>query len=228
MKANLILWLITGFFLGFFSVNVLAGDTTCYGHKSETNYFVCGAHGNCTWWAAAKRPDLAAARSGSGWNAVQWYDKFKNLGFPVGRRPKAGAVAVFDATANNEAGHVAYVEVENSDGSFRVSEMDWFGSLGGDGVNYATYSPNGDGTYRRNNGSQKWTLKGFIYQKESCNPSKERCTMRTSGSIGWYPPVSSCQEATQWFKLIRDTTNQVSRIEPTTKNECPLACFKTN
>lgn len=66
------------------------------------------------------------------------------------------------------------------------------------------------------------------YPPPPCNPSKERCTMRTSGSIGWYPPVSSCQEATQWFKLIRDTTNQVSRIEPATKNECPLACFKTN
>ena len=106
MKANLILWLIASSFFGLFGCNALAGDTTCYGHKSETNYFVCGAHGNCTWWAAAKRPDLAAVRSGSGWNAVQWYDKFKSLGFPVGRRPKAGAVAVFDATANNEAGHV--------------------------------------------------------------------------------------------------------------------------
>lgn len=228
MKANLILWLITSSFFGLFGCNALAGDTTCYGYKSTTSYFSCNIDpynsGNCTWWAAHKRPDLAAARSGSGWNGGQWYDKFKNFGFPVGSVPKAGAIVEF-----SKPGHVAYVEKEGSDGSFYASEMDAYNSDGFvDGVNYATYSPNGDGTYRRNNGSQKWTLKGFIYQKEFCNPSKERCTMRTSGSIGWYPPVSSCQEATQWFKLIRDTTNQVSRIEPATKNECPLACFKTN
>ncbi len=224
MKANLILWLIISSFFGLFGANALAGDTTCYGYKSETSYFACTSVGNCTWWAAYKRPDLAAARTGTGgWNGGQWYDRFRAAGFPVGLDPQAMAIVEF-----SQPGHVAYVERTYGDGAFDVSEMDSTGTLGGGGVYYATYRPNGDGTYRRNNGSQKWTLKGFIYQKESCNPSKEKCTMRTSGSIGWYPPVSNCQEATQWFKLIKDTTNKVSRIEPTTKDACPLACFKTN
>ncbi len=58
-----------------------------------------------------------------------------------------------------------------------------------------------------------------------CNPSKERCNIRKGGAIGWYPPVDDCQQATQWFQLIYDNQNQVSRIVPTTKASCPLACF---
>lgn len=223
MKVNLILWLMISSFLGLFGISALAGDSTCYGYKSETPYFSCTSVGNCTWWAAYKRPDLAAARTGSGWNGGQWYDKFKDRGFPVGSTPKSRAIVEF-----SDPGHVAYVERENSDGSFDVSEMDSTGQLGGGGVYYATYYPNGDGTYRRNNGSTRWKLKGFIYQKESCDPLKEKCTMRTSGSIGWYPSVVNCQEATQWFRLVKDATNKVSRIEIATKDACPLACFKPN
>lgn len=225
MKARLILWLVFSSFFGF-GTNALAGDSTCYGYKSEiAAYFSCGEHGNCVWWAAYKRPDLAAQRTGTGWNAVQWYDKFKALGFPVGSKPKAGAVAVFDATDKNSAGHVAYVENVNDNGSFDVSEMDYFGTFG-DGLQYGTYHPDGNGKYHRNNGkSGTWTLKGFIYHKETCDPSKERCGIKTNGPIGWYPPVEHCEQASQWFRLVRDTANQVSRVESATKSACPLACY---
>ncbi len=58
-----------------------------------------------------------------------------------------------------------------------------------------------------------------------CNPSKERCTLRINGLIGWYPPVDDCQQASQWFELIRDTANKVSKIVPATKSACPLVCY---
>jgi len=181
--------------------------------------------GNCTWWAAYKRPDLAAKITGTGWNAVQWFDKFKNMGIPVGSEPVAFAIVVFAGTEKNPAGHVAYVERTYGDGSFEVSEMDAYSSEGFvDGVNYATYHPNGDGTYRRNSGSTRLPLKGFIYHKESCDPSKERCGIKTNGPIGWYPPFEHCEQASQWFKLY-DIKSQTSRFEPATKSDCPLACY---
>ncbi len=204
---------------------VFAGDLTCYGSKSTTGYFACNISpwnsGNCVWWTAYKRPDLAAKISGGGWSGGQWYDKFRDFGFPVGSEPRLWAVVEFSSP-----GHVAYVEKVYSDGSFDVTEMDAFGSVGfSPGINHATYHPNGDGTYRRNNGSTRWTLKGFIYYKSSCDPSKERCALRKGGTVSWFPPVDDCQQASQWFQLIYDNQNQVSRIEPTTKSTCPQACF---
>lgn len=203
---------------------VLAGDPTCYGYKSATKHFVCNVSphnsGNCTWWAAYKRPDIAAIITGTGWNGGEWYEKIKAKGVPVGNDPRAFAIVEFSSP-----GHVAYVERTYGDGSFDVSEMDAYDSEGFvDGVNYATYHPNGDGTYRRNNGSKKWTLKGFIYHKESCDPSKERCGIKSNGPIGWYPPFEHCEQASQWFKLY-DIKSQTSRFEPATKSDCPLVCY---
>ena len=59
----------------------LAGDLTCYGYTSTTSHFACGTHGNCVWWAAYIRPDIAAVISGSGWNGGQWYDNLASDGF---------------------------------------------------------------------------------------------------------------------------------------------------
>lgn len=219
----------------FVCVSVLAaGDLTCYGNSSTSNHFVCNISpwnsGNCVWWTAAKRPDLAAAidASGSGgWDGGKWYDKLKSS-FPVGSVPKPGAIVEFSSP-----GHVAYIEKLNADGSFDVTEMDAYKSEGFNvGVNTATYYPNGDGTYSRNHGSTRWVLKGFIYAKgaatasdTTCDPTKRKCDIRVKGDIGWYPPVSICQNATQWYRLVRDTTNKVSRVESTTQDVCPLACF---
>ncbi len=218
VNVRLILWLALSCFL-WFSPKVMAGDNICYGYESITKHFACTSVGNCVWWTAYKRPDLAANITGTGWNGGQWYDKFKALGFPVGLEPRAGAVVEF-----SKPGHVAYIEKVNSDGSFGVSEMDSTGKLGSGGVYHVTYSPNSDGTYRRND-TGRWTLKGFIYHKESCDPSKERCGIKSNGPIGWYPPVDDCTKASQWFRLVHDTKNQVSRVEPATKSDCPQVCY---
>lgn len=206
------------------------GDTSCYGYSSKTNHFFCTSVGNCTWWAASKRDDLAAAIDASksgGWNGGQWYDKLKTMGFPVGSVPKPGAIVEFDVP-----GHVAYVEKVNADGSFDVTEMDSTGLLGSGGLYRATYYPNGDDTYSRNHRSTKWTLKGFIYAKgaasatdTSCDPTKRKCDIRVVGNVGWFPPVGICQNATQWYQLVRDDTNKVSRVVPASSSICPLACF---
>lgn len=89
---------------------VFSGDLKCYGYTSTTSYFQCGTYGNCTWWAAFMRPDLATA--GISGDAKYWYGNAGDLGFNLGSKPKVGAIAVF-----SDFGHVAYVEGVNSDGS---------------------------------------------------------------------------------------------------------------
>lgn len=157
-------WATGIFLLSFWAGVSLAGDLVCYGYTSTTSYFKCNYEpansGNCTWWAAYKRPDLAAA--GITGDADKWYVNAEKLGFDVGSEPKVGAVAVFSSP-----GHVAYVESVNG-GSFGVSEMDAYGSRGfALGVNYATYYSDGGNKYHRNKGAASgWTLKGFIYEKK--------------------------------------------------------------
>lgn len=171
---------------------VIAGDLECYGKTSTTNHFSCLSTGNCVWWAAYMRPDLAAVITGSGWDGGLWYGKFKTLGFSVGQEPREGAVVEF-----SKPGHVAYVERVNSDGSFDVSEMDATGSLGNGGIYYATYYPDGNGTYHRNNSPNGgWILKGFIYKENRAY----NITIHRDGNVGWYP-LGLCQDAELWYHL---------------------------
>ncbi|MCI5140497.1 MAG: CHAP domain-containing protein [Candidatus Electrothrix sp. ATG1] len=140
----------------------------CYGYTSYKNrYYPCYSHGNCTWWAAYKRPDLKAFSLG---DAGSWYNNSLPHGYHVGNKPAVGAVAVFN---NDGYGHVAYVENVYDDGSFQVTEMDYFGSFG-DGMSLARYYPE-NGHYRRlPNGEKypeglqgtKWNVTGFIYYRD--------------------------------------------------------------
>lgn len=220
MKVRMILQWALGL-CALFSHVAFSGDSTCYGNTSSTSYFVCTSVGNCTWWAAHKRRDLAAQISGSGWSGGLWYDQFKSLKFSVGSEPKPWAIVEF-----SKPGHVAYVEKVHADGSFDVSEMDARGLLGSGGVYHATYHPNGDGTYNRNGGSTSWTLKGFIY-KTSCNPTQERCDIRVSGSVGWFPPVLACSDASQWF-IIGTMNGERMPIGTSNVANCPRACAAPN
>lgn len=71
----------------FLGMSAFTGDLTCYGYTSTTNHFACNIppanSGNCVWWAAYKRPDIAEKITGSGWNGGQWYGKLRNMGFLV-------------------------------------------------------------------------------------------------------------------------------------------------
>jgi surface antigen len=190
---------VLGVFLASFALGVIAGTDECYGYESTTNHFPCGDHGNCTWWAAYMRPDIAEVITGSGWNGGEWIDKLNGM-IPVGSVPEVGAIAEFN-------GHVAFVTHTLDGGAFRVSEMNWYDSPNDgfeDGVNYATYSPNGDGTYNRNGGSKSWTLKGFIYAEDPSVIPGNQFQIRRVGNYGWYPAYSSCIHAESWYGFNSD------------------------
>ena len=72
--------------------------------------------GWCTYYVATKRNVT--------WNgdAGYWYQNASYQGYPVGPKPKVGAIMV---TWESWAGHVSYVEAVNPDGSWVVSEMNW-------------------------------------------------------------------------------------------------------
>jgi surface antigen len=83
------------------------------------------AYGYCTWWVAHKR--YVPWRG----NAAAWWWNARAFGFSEGARPRAGAIMVMGISRSSPVGHVAYVERVNGDGSFVVSEMNWWGVPGG-------------------------------------------------------------------------------------------------
>jgi len=86
------------------------------------------AFGYCTWWVSHKR---AIPWHGM---AAQWWSLARAYGFAEGSTPRVGAVMVMGygmAGASASSGHVAYVESVNPNGSFVISEMNWWGVAGG-------------------------------------------------------------------------------------------------
>jgi surface antigen len=82
-------------------------------------------YGYCTWWVANKR--YIPWRG----NAVQWWWNARPFGFAEGSTPRVGAILVMGISGTSPQGHVAYVESVNPNGSFVVSEMNWWGVPGG-------------------------------------------------------------------------------------------------
>lgn len=98
--------------------------------------------GQCTYYAATRRNVTW------GGNAWVWYAAAAGIR-PEGHVPVEGSLVVFGI---GWAGHVAYVEHVNPDGSFLISEMNYYANGGGWGrVDRRTISPNDD------------TILGFIY-----------------------------------------------------------------
>jgi surface antigen len=83
------------------------------------------SYGYCTWWVAQKR--YIPWRG----NAAEWWWNARPFGFAEGATPRVGAVMVMGVSGTSPQGHVAYVESVNPDGSFVVSEMNWWGVAGG-------------------------------------------------------------------------------------------------
>jgi len=101
--------------------------------SGATNGF---SYGYCTWWVAHKRPIPWRG------NAYQWWWNARAFGFAEGATPRPGAVMVMGISGTSPQGHVAYVESVNPNGSFLVSEMNWWGVPGGgwNRVDYRTVS----------------------------------------------------------------------------------------
>jgi surface antigen len=83
------------------------------------------SYGYCTWWVANKRSIPWRG------NAYQWWWNARSFGFAEGATPRAGAIMVLGIGGSSPQGHVAYVESVNPNGSFLVSEMNWWGVAGG-------------------------------------------------------------------------------------------------
>ena len=83
------------------------------------------SYGSCTWWVAHKRPIPWRG------NAYEWWWNARAFGFAEGPTPRAGAIMVMGISGSSPQGHVAYVESVNPNGSFLVSEMNWWGVAGG-------------------------------------------------------------------------------------------------
>jgi surface antigen len=82
-------------------------------------------YGQCTWWVAQKR---YVPWHGNAW---AWWWHARRYGFREGRKPRAGAIMVMGRSWSTPYGHVAYVLRVNHDGSFLISEMNWWGVRGG-------------------------------------------------------------------------------------------------
>jgi surface antigen/LysM repeat protein len=79
--------------------------------------------GQCTWYVNTRRP------APWGGNAWQWFGRAKAYGRPVGATPRVGSIMV--TWESPYWGHVAYVEQVYADGSWLVSEMNYYGDPGG-------------------------------------------------------------------------------------------------
>jgi surface antigen len=93
------------------------------------------AYGYCTWWVAHRRSIPWRG------NAAQWWWNARPFGYAEGSVPRVGAIMVMGAGGSaSSVGHVAYVERVNANGTFVVSEMNWWGVAGGgwDRVDYRT------------------------------------------------------------------------------------------
>ncbi len=74
--------------------------------------------GQCTQWAWYNRPDLP----GNLGDANTWADRAARQGYLVDHNPAPGAIFQI---SNTDYGHVGFVENVNSDGSLRVTEMNY-------------------------------------------------------------------------------------------------------
>lgn len=100
-------------------------------------------YGWCTWHASNRRAEIGRPIPSNMGNAISWLSVARSAGLPTGTAPRAGAVVYHNNIGG--LGHVAFVEKVNSDGSFRVSDMNYpiWGS-----VTYRTVPASETGNYR--------------------------------------------------------------------------------
>ena len=92
------------------------GRSISSGYTSGRNLYTSG---QCTYHVF----DRVGGKIGSTWgNASNWANAAARAGYTVNNTPKAGAIM---QTTQGAYGHVAYVESVNSNGSVRVSEMNY-------------------------------------------------------------------------------------------------------
>lgn len=93
------------------SSTAFAGKTSGGGNAYDS--------GQCTYYVY----DKVGGKIGSDWgNASNWANKAAQSGYTVDNTPKSGSIL---QTSQGAYGHVAYVDSVSSDGSVKVSEMNY-------------------------------------------------------------------------------------------------------
>lgn len=100
------------------------------------------SRGYCTWHAANRRAQIGRPIPNRMGNAIRWARNAAAAGFGVDGNPRAGDVLWHRNIGG--AGHVAFVEGVNDDGSLKVSDMN-YPSWGR--VTYRTVTPGEFGSY---------------------------------------------------------------------------------
>jgi len=83
-------------------------------------------YGFCTWYVANRRAEAGNPIPQNLGNASTWDDRAAAMGLLVNKTPTVGAAVV---TSQRGAGHVAFVEAVNADGSIWISEMNSYGQV---------------------------------------------------------------------------------------------------
>lgn len=182
------------------------------------------------------------ARSRSGiqifGNADTWWGQAQSKG----SKPYAGAVMSMPkqgTTSLSQYGHVAFVASVISSSEIVIDHANWNAPVGTvfTGVRVRDISGNWTRVQIENTpgsgyGSSTYTVDGFIYplgmtaSNPNCNISSWKCSVRSpkSSSIGWFPPVDDCQQASQWYNMATVNGEKIA-VGSTTKSACPQACF---
>lgn len=62
----------------------------------------------------------------------------------------------------------------------------------------------------------------------SCDPTKQFCSFRAHGSVGWFPPVDNCYQASSWYILGKDPLGKdymMGSSNVSACNQIPAACY---
>lgn len=102
-----------------YSASSFLGGRASYGYNGYD-------YGYCTWYVANKRISQGRVMPTNLGNASTWATRAAAYGLATGRTPQVGAAVV---TATRGAGHVAFVEQINGDGSVWISEMNSRGQV---------------------------------------------------------------------------------------------------
>lgn len=158
-------------------------------------------------------------------NANTWYGnagQMRLTQFPNGSKakPQVGDIIVSNG---GSFGHIAIASAvsdsricvvqQNFNESTRDANGEHCMNLSGSSSAGYTIDPfDSGGTYR---------VQGWL--RPLCDPTRQKCGINYSGSIGWYPKTNLCQNATQWFNLGTEGGDPVF-LGTTTRNACPLVC----
>lgn len=83
-------------------------------------------YGFCTWYVANRRAQYGNPVPANLGNASTWDNRAAAMGMTVNKTPAVGSAVV---TSQSGAGHVAFVEALNADGSIWISEMNSRGQV---------------------------------------------------------------------------------------------------